>query len=258
MMKIAFFDIDGTLVSFNTHCIPDSTLTALRRLHRNGVEIVIATGRAATRTPYISGIPYSAVIGLNGSECVIRDGTVIKRHSIPHELFRKALDMGDRYDFAIAAKVGDGFIVDKITPRVAEMSEKIGSQLPEVGNLRDLQPSDHIGQLCFFIDAETEKRIMPGLPGLSASRWCEIFADINISGVDKGTAIQEYAAFRGVSLKDTIAFGDGSNDLPMILKAGTGVAMGNASLQIRTLADYTADDVDNDGIAKALMHFGLI
>lgn len=99
---------------------------------------------------------------------------------------------------------------------------------------------------------------MPQLPGLAASRWCDIFADINLSGIDKGTAIQEYAAYRGVDLADVIAFGDGENDLPMLRKAGTGVAMGTASELVRSQADYVTGTVDADGIANALRHFRLI
>ena len=99
---------------------------------------------------------------------------------------------------------------------------------------------------------------MPQLPGLAASRWCDIFADINLSGIDKGTAIQEYAAYRGVDLSEVIAFGDGENDLPMLQKAGIGVAMGTASERIRSQADYVTVTVDADGIANALRHFRLI
>lgn len=222
------------------------------------MEIVIVTGRAASRIPHISDIPCSAVIGLNGSECMTRDGTVIKKHYISQELFKKALEFGDNYDFAIAAKVEEEFVVDKITPRVLEMSDKIGAPVPKVVNLSCLNSSEQIGQLCFFTDIETEKNIMSSLPGLSASRWCDIFADINITGIDKGTAIQEYAEFRGVDVKDTIAFGDGENDIPMILKAGIGVAMGNASTKVKSFADFITDEIDNDGVAKALVHFNLI
>ena len=45
MIKAAFFDIDGTLVSFNTHKIPDSSLDALKRLREAGVRLFIASGR---------------------------------------------------------------------------------------------------------------------------------------------------------------------------------------------------------------------
>lgn len=258
MKKIAFFDIDGTLVSFEKHSIPESAVKAIDTLHRNGVEIVIATGRGATDTPYISGLPYSAVIGLNGSECVLKDGTVAWRHHIPQELFEKSLELGRKYDFAIAAKTDEGFVIDRLTPRVREMSATIGEWMPPVRDLTSLYPGHPVGQLCFFIDPETEKAVMPQLPGLAASRWCDIFADINLTGIDKGTAIQEYASYRGVDLADVIAFGDGENDLPMLQKAGTGVAMGTASELVRSQADYVTGTVDADGIANALRHFRLI
>ena len=44
--KIVFLDVDGTLVSFRTHRVPDSALEALRRAHARGVRLFIATGRA--------------------------------------------------------------------------------------------------------------------------------------------------------------------------------------------------------------------
>lgn len=59
-MKIAFFDIDGTLVSFEKHIIPESAVKSIDTLRRNGVEVVIATGRGAEGVPYVSGKQASA------------------------------------------------------------------------------------------------------------------------------------------------------------------------------------------------------
>ena len=55
-----------------------------------------------------------------------------------------------------------------------------------------------------------------------------------------------------------MAFGDGDNDLDMFEAVGLSVAMGNAVPQLIAAADYITDDVEHDGIAKALKHFGLI
>ena len=59
-------------------------------------------------------------------------------------------------------------------------------------------------------------------------------------------------------MEDTIAFGDGGNDITMIEHAAIGVAMGNANEGVKKIADYITDDVDNDGIFNALKHFNII
>ena len=55
-----------------------------------------------------------------------------------------------------------------------------------------------------------------------------------------------------------MAFGDGENDIEMLRFVGVGVAMGNGGDAVKAAADYVTDAVDEDGIAKALRHFGLI
>ena len=62
----------------------------------------------------------------------------------------------------------------------------------------------------------------------------------------------------GIPASDTMAFGDGGNDIEMLRFAGVGVAMGNAGEEVRLAADYVTDDVDHDGIQNALRRFGVI
>ena len=62
----------------------------------------------------------------------------------------------------------------------------------------------------------------------------------------------------GFDMSETMAFGDGSNDVGMLRAAGIGVAMGNAYEKVKAAADYiTTSDTDH-GIVNALRHFGLI
>ena len=62
----------------------------------------------------------------------------------------------------------------------------------------------------------------------------------------------------GLDISETMAFGDGGNDISIIRRAGTGVAMGNAGDNVKAAADYVTTSVDDDGVMNALVHFGVI
>ena len=70
--------------------------------------------------------------------------------------------------------------------------------------------------------------------------------------------IKQYLKLAGIAPEETIAFGAADNDVDMIRFAGIGVAMGNASEEVKAVADYVTADIDDDGIEKALKHFNLI
>ena len=59
-------------------------------------------------------------------------------------------------------------------------------------------------------------------------RWHPLFADIIARGNSKSHGIDQMLAYYGIDLKDTMAFGDGGNDIPMLKHVGMGIAMGNS------------------------------
>ena len=61
----------------------------------------------------------------------------------------------------------------------------------------------------------------------------------------------------GVPIEETYAFGDGINDLSMIVAAGHGIAMGNAVDELKAAAEYVTASIDDDGVAKAMAHYEL-
>ena len=96
------------------------------------------------------------------------------------------------------------------------------------------------------------------MPGCAATRWSPYFSDITPRGGSKRVGIEKMLAHFGIPASDTMAFGDGGNDIEMLRFAGVGVAMGNAGEEVRLAADYVTDDVDHDGIQNALRRFGVI
>ena len=241
MIKAVFLDVDGTLVSFRTHEVPRSAVGALRAAHARGVRLFIATGRTAGDLEPLAGIPYDGVAALNGSCCVASDGRVVSRSLIPRADFERALRLSDELGFALALELDEGVFVNRMTPSVPELARMVAHPVPEVADLRALFDRGGCCQMCFYLNAETERRVMPELPSLAANRWCPIFTDIN-----------------GLRADELMAVGDGGNDVPMLRAAGAGVAMGNACGEAVSAADFVTASVDDDGIRKALEHFGVI
>lgn len=258
MIKAIFLDVDGTLISFKTHAVPASTLDALRQAHARGVQLFIATGRAAGDLDLLGEIPYDGVVALNGADCLMRDGRVVARHLIPRADFEKSLALSAALDFPVGLELNDGVFVNRVTPEVVRLAELVAHPIPEQVDLRALFDRGDCCQMCFYFDPELEKRVMAELPGLLASRWCPIFADINVRGIDKATGLAEFASHFGFAHDETMAFGDGGNDVAMLRAAGVGVAMGNACDEALNAADYVTASVDDDGIRKALERFEVI
>ena len=113
-------------------------------------------------------------------------------------------------------------------------------------------------QLTAFFDADYEKLFMPSLSHCVSARWHPEFTDITSVEADKGKGIRAIAQHKGFDPDHTIAFGDGGNDLSMIIQAGIGVAMANATPELKQHADYITGSVDDDGIPNALRHFNVI
>lgn len=198
------------------------------------------------------------VIALNGSDCVLRDGTSVSKKQISDKDFQKAYALSRQFGFPIAVETDNGIFVNELNPIVIELARLVDHPVPPVIDIEKEFVEGKCCQLCFYCDEETEKEVMAQLPNLSASRWHPIFADINVKGVDKASGIREFASYYDFDISHTIAFGDGGNDISMLREAGIGIAMGGAAESIRAVSDYVTDTVDNDGIRNALIHFGII
>ena len=255
-----FFDIDGTLVSFKTHEIPDSTIQALAQAKANGSRVYIATGRPPVILNNLEAIEnlIDGYITTNGALCFVGDELVCCQ-PIPQEdvmtCVEDAKEKGyslivvGRKDVAVLDPTGD---VDRIF-----------RQMLAVKNLDQASPLDvvlqqDILQLTPFFPADYEPELLARMPQCVSGRWHPEFTDITANGADKGKGIIAMASHEGFDPSRTMAFGDGGNDSSMILQAGIGIAMGNAIDALKEQADYITTSVDDDGILHALRHFNVI
>jgi len=139
--------------------------------------------------------------------------------------------------------------------RVYDVHERIHTPLLPLGDLR--RGLDFpVYQILLYLYAEDP--VPPCMPHTRTTRWFTGGVDIIPAEGGKALGIQAVLDHYGIDKAETMAFGDGDNDLDMFGAVGVSVAMGNAVPQLIAAADYVTADVDDDGIAKALKHFGLI
>lgn len=259
MTKALFFDIDGTLVSFRSHRVPDSAVRALSAAKDRGVRLFIATGRPSQ---LITGLGQAAslmdgFVTTNGAWCYCGTEDILF-NPVSREDTRTMLDIC-REEGCPAIFAGTSGI------HIVNNNENIRRILGQLFDLEAVRTEasdesileDTILQASPVLGPDKEKEIMPRLPGCRALRWTDLFMDIVAAGSDKADGISAMCRRFGISHDECMAFGDGGNDISMLRHAGCGVAMGNASPDVKAAADYVTEDVDSDGIAAALRHFGL-
>ena len=256
-IKAVFFDIDGTLVSFETHAVPESARRAIERLRERGIKVFISTGRLLRHTEVVRDIEVDGYVTVNGSYCVTRDGKTIFERSFPHETVERIFRLMEEIGFQAAFMTHEDIYVDRLSERVLTIAEMIHI-MPQVADLRRITAENPVLQVCPYVGEEIERRIMPQLPECVGSRWIPDihgYKHARHGQVGRGAQGDEYY---GLSMSEAMAFGDGGNDLPIVRDAAVGVAMGNACEELKAAADYVSSSVDEDGISRALEHFGLI
>ncbi|WPC37735.1 Cof-type HAD-IIB family hydrolase [Brachyspira hyodysenteriae] len=264
MIKAVFFDIDGTLVSFNTHKISDSSKEAIKILRDKGIKVFIASGRALYQIDNLDGLEFDGYITINGGSCFINDNGSYK------EIYRVALDKNDLFSliaylnkdkFPCTVVTSDNVFINYTDDIIVHLYTMANVKIPQAIDFNDyvINNYDKILQLNIFVDENKEKYLMDNvLKNSKSSRWHFSFADVNSKYSGKEVGIDKIIEYYGIDLSETMAFGDGGNDMGMIEHAAIGVAMGNANESVKKIANYITDDVDNDGVYKALKHFNIL
>lgn len=256
MIKALFFDVDGTLVSFKTHKIPERTIQALQMAHDQGVKIFTATGRPKQLLNNIPEVEHlmDGYILATGALCIYGEGGP--------DLARGGAGLGGPLPQAQHFFCRGGQKDIQFLNRNEMVDHAFFDMLKVTYNKYDVPLEEVIDQgvlqITSFITEEQEKEIMPQLPGCASARWYPTFCDITSATADKARGIRAMADYLGFDISETMAFGDGGNDRPMLCAAGIGVAMGNAVDEVKAHADYVTSTVDEDGVWNALRHFDII
>lgn len=254
-IKAAFFDVDGTLVSFRTHEVPESARRALVELRQAGVHTFLATGRPIYQLDPVKDCDFEGHILMNGQYCYVGDRIIHKQPLDPADVATVVNQVHAGLYQALFMEL-EGCYVSAHDERVLESERVANVSFPEGDISRAL---DHdVYQMNVFFEPERDDLLLMTTNNLKMTRWTSNFADVMPKHGGKAKGVRRVLESYGLDPEEAVAFGDGGNDLSMFGVVGTSIAMGNGNPDVKEQADYVTDDVDHDGIYKACANLGLI
>ena len=262
-VKACFFDIDGTLWDRQNR-IPASAVSAIRRLRANGHKALLCTGRSRSyiRNEQLLSIGFDGIVSGSGAMLEL-DGRVCFCRVMDPSALLLAVETALRHRYTpLLEGVRTTCIREEDFPipaYYAKLSRELGDTLEPLS--RRWGKWDDISKLTVL--GMENASPMEALKGPLAGAFDFVvhearLAELVLPGVNKGTGLTEACLALGIPTEDAVAFGDSANDADMLRAAGTAVCMGNGTASLKKIADLVTDDMDRDGIEKALLRLGLI
>ncbi|MGL4362878.1 MAG: Cof-type HAD-IIB family hydrolase [Cellulosilyticaceae bacterium] len=262
MIKAIFFDVDGTLVTFGKNrYVPQSTKDALALLREKGIKLFLATGRAPVLVKELKNMldfEFDGYVTMNGQYCFNDEGII-------HEVVLDIGDLKNLIEHTEKNDIGCHFVeleliyINRLNDNVKKALEMFELPLEEVKIIDPKRAYEYpTYQLTAYITKEEEQQLLDCLPNCKSARWHDDFTDIIPKTGGKSIGIQKILEHYKIDRSETMAFGDGGNDIDMLEYVEVGIAMGNAKDDVKMVADYITTNVDDDGIMNAVKHFNQI
>lgn len=264
-IKLVGLDLDGTLLH-EDKTISDRTKAVLSNISKKGIEIVPITGRPLAGIfdeirdlDFIKYIIYS-----NGSQILCDDKNLFS-FAIANKDAKDVVAILRDFDCMFEVFIdGWGYIepdVDKHYHTAFSEESPVGKYVfgsrKVVDSLDDLLDSGKDVDEIFVICKSKESRaeIFDAVSSVDGiERWSlgDNFFEMTKENANKGEALSVLCEHLGIDLADTMAFGDGENDLTFLQRAGVSIAMQNALDVVKQYADIITLSNDEDGVAEIL------
>ncbi len=266
---VLFFDVDGTLTSFDPDDMTDKDYSAVRpsqavieafhRLRDAGHKAFICTGRPLWLiADSLRALDPAGIVAMAGATLEV-EGHVVHEdcfdEDIVEELARRITVAGGE---ALFETNGATYSLE---PVGVEQSFLLGAGVVHGVDQMRVDGCLRVGKVC--INASDLARVANDDGFIERElELCNTGGqnrELSPRGIDKGVGVARALAYLGrEGNARTFGFGDSGNDLGMLAAVETAVAMGNAMPEVKALADYVTDDVAHDGTVTAMQHFGLI
>jgi len=266
--KMIAMDMDGTLLNSNKE-ITERTKMALKKADQKGIKLVVCTGRIFT-----SALFYAKLIGTK-APIIASNGAYIREKDEDRIIYKKCLQKEKAKEIIKLAE-NEGFIPHVFTEDTIYSTKLIYSsknyslwnqQIPEnervkveiVKDLYDVIEENDILKIVVMSDEldklfKLKEQIKNNMDVSVFSSFDNNF-EIMAENTSKGNAVKILADYYNLKSDEVICIGDNENDISMVEYAGLGIAMGNATEELKNVADLIIDSNDNDGIAKFIENY---
>lgn len=273
MTKIAFFDVDGTLVGDSS--VPtQATIDTVHRFQELGNLAFICTGRSKPEIlPDIMAIGFDGIIGAGGGYISYVD-EILHHHTMPEKDVREIIDFFDAHKIGYYLESNSGLFGSKYYKDTIQETieaycqgdeEKIAQLTTANQWFYDLIDSFAASEIDYadvnkisFINREVAYQEIADKFGqqfemfhMTVPFFGKESGEIAVKGNDKQTAIELVLNKLNMTKADTISIGDANNDLAMFRACGYNIAMGNGTDELKAAANEITTDVDHDGIAES-------
>ena len=268
-LRLAAVDMDGTLLDDDKN-FPPGMDELLDQMDARGVIFAPTSGRQVwTLIDMFPGRPGMTVIGENGG-IVMRDGVEVSSHPVDTptvreviRLVREATSGPDGIDgglvmcgkqFAYVERTDEGF-VEGVMPYY-HRTKRVEDQNAIIDAIEAGQIDDAIVKLAVYVIGPVEPLAQATLANFADTHQYAIsganWADLQVQGVDKGSAVRDLQRFLGVERAQTAVFGDAGNDLSMMSEGDLSFAMANASQDVIEAARFVAPSNNEAGVIQVL------
>ena len=255
MVKAAFFDIDGTLLSYYTHRFTPATIDTLQAMRRKGIRLFIASGRPTILFPQMP-IAFDGFITMNGGYVYV-PGMVLYNRPIDQGDASAWFQYAERENICTMCFADNDMYISFVNEDAVNIKNGLDMPMPPLMDVRRMAERCNY-QIIGIMPPERDAEVLRMMPHCRLPRWHDAFTDIVCADNSKATGMDILCRHFGIDMADTIAFGDGGNDIEMLDHSGTAIVMGNAKTHVKEHADFITLTVEEDGIAHAAKELGII
>jgi Cof subfamily protein (haloacid dehalogenase superfamily) len=258
--KLLFIDIDGTLFDNKQDKVHESTLEALEQLKQNkDIYVCIASGRSSQlANEVLDRYPmyFDGYVLVNGQIVMLND-VIIYKNPLKQAFIKEFIAECEKCDVPYGLVSNSLSIVSDHHPKVVQSFREFKMALPEIAQKKDY--SDEFYQGLFFDMRYFDHFVNKFKDEVVFLAWHQNEgADIIPKGSSKAIGMEVLRKKLKIKRENIYAVGDSTNDIEMIEYAHIGIAMGNGKEELKQVADYVTEAIDQDGLMKALKKYQLI